>query len=325
MAPVPERPFTFSSLLRSQHLLLLLVLGLLTGTDNVPTLLSLAHFTNRLSRAESLFATAFHTHTTSDYGFYVANVASSMHNVIIIIVTLAPVPSSVFPPPRDHRVPGRAGGSTKGRWASGNGSPGLQTKQETMCVSLVLRPLLHTLTFTHSITTTISVNHLTSLDGLDYCNFIVVLVSAVVPSIVFTGNFHTFAFTSARSSARRSSRKIPLFPRSARTNLDRREWRKMSHLDSMGLTVPTLPIICPFPPLPRLWISIFGIELGHFMPFTSWISIFGYELCLSMPCLDWMSIGFALLAHHLPVESAFFIGLFTTLLSCVAATFTRQT
>ena len=86
MALVPTRPFTFSQLLHVQLLLLLLVLGLLTGTDNVPTLLSLAHFTNRLSRAESLFTTAFHTHTTSDYGFYVANVASSMHNVIIIIV-----------------------------------------------------------------------------------------------------------------------------------------------------------------------------------------------------------------------------------------------
>ena len=36
MAPVPERPFTFSSPLRSQHLLLLLQLGLLIGTDNVP-------------------------------------------------------------------------------------------------------------------------------------------------------------------------------------------------------------------------------------------------------------------------------------------------
>ena len=46
MAPVLEGPFTFSSLLRSQHLLLLLVLGLFIGTDNVPTLLSLAHFTN---------------------------------------------------------------------------------------------------------------------------------------------------------------------------------------------------------------------------------------------------------------------------------------
>ena len=67
MAPVPERPFTFSSLLRSQLLLLLLALGLLTGTDNVPTLLSLAHFTNRLSRAEPLFTTALDTQFTTTY------------------------------------------------------------------------------------------------------------------------------------------------------------------------------------------------------------------------------------------------------------------
>ena len=52
-----------------------------------------------------------------------------------------------------------------------------------------------------------------------------------------------------------------------------------------------------FPPLPRLWISIFGTELGHFMPFTFWISIFGYELCLSLPFLGWMSTWFALLAY----------------------------
>ena len=44
MAPVPASPFTFFQLLRSQYLLLLLhVLGLLTGTVNVPTLLSSIH------------------------------------------------------------------------------------------------------------------------------------------------------------------------------------------------------------------------------------------------------------------------------------------
>ena len=45
MAPVPASPFTFSQLLRSQYLLLLLlpVLGLCTGTVNVPILLSSIH------------------------------------------------------------------------------------------------------------------------------------------------------------------------------------------------------------------------------------------------------------------------------------------
>ena len=80
-------------------------------------------------------------------------------------------------------------------------------------------------------------------------------------------------------------------------SLDTREWQKKSQRHWMGSTDPTLPILCTFLPLPRLWISIFGIELGHFMPFTFWISIFGYELCLSLPCLGWMSTWFALLAY----------------------------
>ena len=52
-------------------------------------------------------------------------------------------------------------------------------------------------------------------------------------------------------------------------------------------------------PLPRFWISFFGMEVGHLMPFTSWISIFGNELRLSLPFLGWMSIWFVLLAYLL--------------------------
>ena len=66
------------------------------------------------------------------------------------------------------------------------------------------------------------------------------------------------------------------FPRSSRA-ASIKKWRKINQLDSMGLTVPTLPII-------------FGMDLGHFMPLISWIPIFGIELRLSLPCLDWMSI-----------------------------------
>ena len=113
MALVPTRPFTFLQLLRSQLLLLLLVLGLLTGTMIVPLLssMSLAHFNNRLSRAASLFTTfAFHTHTTTYCGF---NLACIVRNVATMMTIILAVPTSVCPPRRDHRVPGRAGGQRK--------------------------------------------------------------------------------------------------------------------------------------------------------------------------------------------------------------------
>ena len=64
MAPVAGRPFTFFQLLRSQHLLLLLVLGLLTATMIVPLLSSIhcRHFTHTLAQLQtvslSLFALA---------------------------------------------------------------------------------------------------------------------------------------------------------------------------------------------------------------------------------------------------------------------------
>ena len=63
-------------------------------------------------------------------------------------------------------------------------------------------------------------------------------------------------------------------------NLDRREWRKMSHLDSMGLTVPTLPIICPFrlyrgfgfPFLASNWVTSCHLPLGF--PFSATNCVF---------------------------------------------------
>ena len=63
-------------------------------------------------------------------------------------------------------------------------------------------------------------------------------------------------------------------------NLDRREWRKMSQLDSMGLTVPTLPIICPFrlyrgcgfPFLASSWVTSCHLPLGF--PFSATNCVF---------------------------------------------------
>ena len=75
--------------------------------------------------------------------------------------------------------------------------------------------------------------------------------------------------------------KNSLFPRSVRTTSSvRREWRKMSHLDSMGLTVPTLPIICPFrlyrgygfPFLASNWVTSCHLPLGF--PFLATNCVF---------------------------------------------------
>ena len=63
-------------------------------------------------------------------------------------------------------------------------------------------------------------------------------------------------------------------------NLDRREWRKMSQPDSMGLTVPTLPIICPFrlyrgcgfPFLASNWVTSCHLPLGF--PFSATNCVF---------------------------------------------------
>ena len=92
--------------------------------------MSQAHFTNRRSRAESLFTTfSFHTHTTY---FSLRFSCCKQHALKHSLRHCHPrsVPSlEVCPPPHGHRVPGHAGGLTKGRWASGNGSPDLQTKQ----------------------------------------------------------------------------------------------------------------------------------------------------------------------------------------------------
>ena len=64
MALVPMRPFTFSQLLQVQLLLPLLVLGLLTGTVNVPTLLSqlTSHFAIDLRQGLSPFLPPLFSH-----------------------------------------------------------------------------------------------------------------------------------------------------------------------------------------------------------------------------------------------------------------------
>ena len=105
----------------------------------------------------------------------------------------------------------------------------------------------------------------------------------------------TFAFTSSTRRADDSSGKILSFRGlRAQPRYKRMAEKEPTTLD--GLHGPNFTHPLYLLPLPRFWISIFGIELGHFMPFTSWISIFGNELRLALPCLDWMSTWLALRA-----------------------------
>ena len=279
MAPVPERPFTFSQLLRSQYLLLLLLqLGLLTGTDNVPTLLSLAHFNNRLSRAESLFTTfAFHTHThtTTHYGFHVAAACANALMIIAVVMVLEPVPSSVFPPPRDKRVPSRVGGLRK---AGGPVEMAHLTSKQTEETHLQVQLLTHSLTHIHSQQPFLSINSLHwmawSAATLLWCRYLRWFCQ------LFSLAISIHLPLRMRDQAQDAPREKFSLSEVCAHNLDRREWRKMSQSDSMGLTVPILPIICPFrlyrgcgfPFLASNWVTSCHLPLGF--PFSATNCVF---------------------------------------------------
>ena len=155
MAPVPASPFTFTQLLRSQFLLLLLllVLGLPTGTVNVSTLLSSLALCNRLdSRAEPLFTTFVFTHTTTTYClFYVACAVRNFAIIIMMITSvLDSVPSRVYPPWAATVFPAAQGVHN---WQVGARiPPGQQTNKDdafTVFTPTTTHTSISTLTFTH--------------------------------------------------------------------------------------------------------------------------------------------------------------------------------
>ena len=285
---VPTRPVTLLQLLRSQYLLLLLLqLGLLTGTVNVPTLLSLALCNRLVSRTEPLSMTALCTQFTTTYCCFNFAFASSMRNELIIVIILESVPSSVYPPLHGPSWTHRAGGSD---WAGGSQESHLthkQTEETHIQVLLLLLTLFHTHTHFNSQPSMSFTDWSGSIQwchcGRWFCRLFLLAISIRLP-------------LPTRDQEQDAPREKFSLSEVCARSLDQGEWRKMNQLDSMGLTVATLPIICPF----RL-IRGFGFPFlaGHFMPFTSGVSIFGNELRISLPCLEWMSIGFALLAHQL--------------------------
>ena len=281
MALVPTRPFTFFQLLRSQYLLLL-VLGLLTGTMIVPLLssMSLAHFNNRLSRAESLFTTfAFHTHnhtTTSHYGFHFAAASTNAFMITMTTSVLGQSPTSVYPPLGSSRVPGCPGGR---QMAGGSRESHLTIKQTEGNRVSVLRLLL---THFHSFHTLTSTHNSTDWPGSIrwwYCGWWFCRLFG------YWQNAHICLYQFHPESGR-LFRKNSLFPRSARAASIQENGRKRANNTGWAPRIQLYPSFVP---------SAFT-DWVIFMPFTSWISIFGNELRLSLPCLDWMSTWLALLA-----------------------------
>ena len=107
-------------------------------------------------------------------------------------------------------------------------------------------------------------------------------------------------------------------------SLDTREWLKKSQRHWMGSTVATLPILCTFclyrgfgfPFLASSWVTSCHLSLG--LPFLATNCVFHCHA--STGCL----LGLLYVLAFCGI-SLFYRVFFTTLLSCVAASFARQT
>ena len=236
----------------------------------------------------------------------------------MITSILGQSPTSVFPPLGSSRVPGCPGGQ---QMAGGSRESHLAIKQTEITNVSVLRLLL-TLIHTHfnsqpSIHWTDSFGSICSIHW--WCWWCVrwfLRLSSLAISIHLPLRM--------RDQAQDAPREKFSLSEVCAHNLVRREWRKMSHLDSMGLTVPTLPITCPFrlyrgygfPSLALNWVTSCHLPLGF--PFSATNCVFhcrasaGCLLGLLYLLTWWCGIS---LFHRV----------FTTSLSSVAASSARQT
>ena len=300
MALVSTRPFTFSQLLRSQYLLLLLLqLGLITGTVDVPTLLSLAHFNNRLSRAESLFTTF--THATTTYyrvDFAAASACTNAFTIAMIIAILA------FSRPCTDR----AGLTVQG----GSRESHLTNKQTRRTRLPFLLLLLLTLQFPHSLSHTHSINSVYWTDSFgSICSIHWWCWWCVLCSFdCFYWQF-PYICLCKREIKRKTllAKKFSLSEVCAH-NLDRREWRKMSQL-YRGFGFPFLASNWV------TWVTLCHLPLGF--PFLATNCVFHCHA--SAGCL----LGLLYLLITNCGISLLYKGFFTTSLSWVAASSARQT
>ena len=204
----------------------------------------------------------------------------------MIMVVLGQSPTSVFPPLGSNRVPGCPGGR---QMAGGSRESHLTIKQTEDNVRVSVLRLLLTLTHTHTHFNSQSSIHWTdSFDSICstywwywwcvrwFLRLVSLAISTQLPLRV-------------RDQVQDAPREKFSLSEVCAHNLDRREWRKMSHLDSMGLTVPTLPIICPFrlyrgygfPILASNWVTSCHLPLGF--PFLATNCVF--QCHASIGCL----------------------------------------
>ena len=177
---------------------------------------------------------------------------------------------------------------------------------------------ISTLSFTHPL------NQLNSLTGLGLDQFGGVTVVRWFSFDCFLLAISIHLPLPTRDQAQDAPREKFSLSEVSAHNLDRREWRKMSQPDLMGLTDPNLPIICPFrlyrgfgfPFLASSLVTSCHLPLGF--PFSARTASF-----TAVPRLDVYLVCFTCLPG---VDiSLFHRVFFTTSLSWVAASSARQT
>ena len=217
-------------------------------------------------------------------------------------MAISVVPPSVSPPLGINRVPGCPGGR---QMAGGSQESHLAIKQTDNVRLLVLRLLL-----THFHT------HFNSQPSMSFTDW----SGSIRWCYCVGGSFDCFHWPISihlplptPDQAQDAPREKFSLSEVCAHNLDRREWRKMSQPNSMGLTVPTLPIICPF----RLYRGC-GFHFWHRTGSLHAIYLLDFHFRLrtvsftAVPRLDVYLVCLTCLPGG--VELAFFIGFFLPLL-----------
>ena len=180
----------------------------------------------------------------------------------MIAIILASVPTRVFPPLGSNRVPGCPGGS----YMAGGSRESHPTIKQTEDNRVSVLPLLLTLQFSHSLSHIHSINSICWTDSFGS-------ICSIYWWYWCCLRWFLRLFLPTRDQAQDAPREKFSLSEVSAHNLDRTEWRKMSQPDSMGLTDPNLPIICPF----RLY-------RGFGFPFLASSLVTSCHLPLGFPC-----------------------------------------
>ena len=249
--------------------------------------------------------------------------ALTLHSCIAIItIILAKSPTRVYPPPRDKRVPSRVGGLLV---AGGSGESHLTTKQTRNDTFTVFTTTTHTLTFTHSLTT-IHLNTIYWTDFGSICSIWWWYCGWWFPFRLLSGSLAKCSHLPLPDSSEERTTLLKKFSLSevcARLASIQENGRKRANDTGWAHGIATLPILCTFclyrgfgfPLLALNWVTSCHLPLGfpfwhRTASFTAMPRLDVYWVCLT--CSPFCGIS---LFHRA----------FTTSLSCVAASFARQT